>query len=210
MHPDQHALVVSPNNPGLFFEGSDGGLVRSSGSFADISSQCTTYRGLSGADLTLCQQLLSRVPTLIYSLNKGLSTLQFQSLSVAADNPDAPAGRHAGQRHLPSTYGSAVSFGRRSSTATAASRASAPTTRPCGFNSFTGQASDVNFRNGDPSKWVIATGPIVASAESSQFYPPAIADPNPSRGGHNLPGLEQCLAHPGLGRRPDLPGDELP
>ena len=32
------------------------------------------------------------------------------------------------------------------------------------FNSFTGQASDVNFRNGDPTKWVIATGPIVASA----------------------------------------------
>src|SRR5207245_10163579 len=85
MHPDHHALAVSPTNPGLFFDGSDGGLVRSSGSFADISSQCTS-RGLSGSDLTLCQQLLSRVPTYLYSLNKGLSTLQFQSLSVAPDN----------------------------------------------------------------------------------------------------------------------------
>ena len=64
MHPDQHGFVVSPSNPGLFFDGSDGGLVRSSGSFADISSQCTTYRTtLSGNDLALCQQLLSRVPT---------------------------------------------------------------------------------------------------------------------------------------------------
>ena len=44
-------------------------------------------RGLSGANLALCQQMLSAVPTYLYSLNKGLSTLQFQSLSVAADNP---------------------------------------------------------------------------------------------------------------------------
>src|SRR5207244_11764544 len=85
MHPDQHALAVSPTNPGLFFDGSDGGLVRSSGSFADISSQCTS-RGLSGSDLTLCQQLLSRVPTYLYSLHKGLSTLKIQYLSVASDN----------------------------------------------------------------------------------------------------------------------------
>src|SRR6266705_2682953 len=87
MHPDQHGFVVSPTNPGLFFDGSDGGLVRSSGSFADISSQCTTYRTtLSGNDLALCQQLLSRVPTQLVSLNKGLSTIQFQSVSVDPNN----------------------------------------------------------------------------------------------------------------------------
>ena len=53
----------------------------------DISSQCTA-RGLSGTNLATCQQLLSAVPA--YSLQPeqdGLSTLQFQSLSVAADNP---------------------------------------------------------------------------------------------------------------------------
>ncbi len=86
IHPDQHALVVNPSNPTQFFEGSDGGLMRSSGSFADTSSQCAA-RGLSGADLALCQQLLSRIPTQLSSLNEGLSTLQFQSLSVAPDNP---------------------------------------------------------------------------------------------------------------------------
>ncbi|PYJ64834.1 MAG: hypothetical protein DME76_19305, partial [Verrucomicrobia bacterium] len=86
MHPDQHAFVVSLGNPGLFFDGSDGGLVRSDGAFVDISSQCTNPRALSGDDLALCQQLLSQVPRHLYSLNKGLSTLQFQSLSVAADN----------------------------------------------------------------------------------------------------------------------------
>ena len=87
MHPDHHAVVVSQSNPGLFFDGSDGGLVRSDGAFKDISSQCTNARGLTGDNLALCQQLLSQVPKHLYSLNKGLSTLQFQSLSVAADNP---------------------------------------------------------------------------------------------------------------------------
>jgi len=36
--------------------------MRSDGNFADISGQCSTYRGLTGPALTLCQQLLSRVP----------------------------------------------------------------------------------------------------------------------------------------------------
>ena len=39
MHPDQHAIVAIPGTDAAIF-GSDGGLVRSSGSFADISSQC--------------------------------------------------------------------------------------------------------------------------------------------------------------------------
>jgi hypothetical protein len=51
------------------------------------------------------------------------------------------------------------------------------------FNTFTGQANDVNFQNGDPTKWVVATGPIVSSPEGSLFYPPVIADPNPTNGG---------------------------
>src|SRR5207249_10716761 len=45
------------------------------------------------------------------------------------------------------------------------------------------QASDVNFQNGDPTKWVIATGPIVSSPEGAAFYPPIIADPNAANAG---------------------------
>src|SRR6266516_158582 len=85
MHPDSHAIVEIPGTDSAIF-GSDGGLVRSSGVFADITSQCTD-RGLTGTNLATCQQLLSAVPTFLYNLNKSLSTLQFQSLSVAADNP---------------------------------------------------------------------------------------------------------------------------
>src|SRR5436309_8509509 len=174
MHPDQHGFVVSPSNPGLFFDGSDGGLVRSSGSFADISSQCTTYRTtLSGNDLLLCQQLLSRVPTHLYSLNKGLSTLQFQSLSVAADN----------YAHVQGGTQDNGTFDRTSSSLTwqqeiygdggqsgfnvgnSAQR----------FNTFFANYTDANFQNGDPSKWVVISGPLFA--ETSAFYKPIIADP---------------------------------
>src|SRR5207302_1814821 len=51
------------------------------------------------------------------------------------------------------------------------------------FNTFTGQANDVNFRNGDPSAWVVATGPIISRPEGALFYPPDIADPNPATAG---------------------------
>src|SRR5205085_2883798 len=85
MHPDSHAIVEVPGTDIAFF-GGDGGIVRSSGDFADISSQCTA-RGLSGADLATCQQLLSAVPTLLFTTyNDGLSTLQFQSVSANPSN----------------------------------------------------------------------------------------------------------------------------
>ena len=51
------------------------------------------------------------------------------------------------------------------------------------FNTFTGQANDVNFRNGDPTKWVIISAPIINSPEGAFFYPPVIADRNPSNWG---------------------------
>jgi len=86
IHPDQHALVFLPDNPNVWFEGSDGGLMRSDGTYTDFSSQCAT-RGLTGDKLTTCQRLLSAVPTKLTSLNAGLDTLQFQSFSV---NPKKP------------------------------------------------------------------------------------------------------------------------
>src|SRR5207244_657167 len=42
IHPDQHALATVPGSPLLFFEGSDGGIVRSNGTITDISAQCAT------------------------------------------------------------------------------------------------------------------------------------------------------------------------
>ena len=183
MHPDSHAIVEIPNTDAAIF-GSDGGVVRTTGVFSDISSQCSSPRGLTGTDLATCQQLLSAVPSHMYSLNKGLSTLQFQSLSVAADNPKHLQGGTQDNGTF-ETDGSAVVWpqiiygdGGQSgfNVGNSALR----------FNTFTSNASDVNFQNGDPLKWVIATGPI-RNAEppptGSQFYPPIIADPNPGAAG---------------------------
>src|SRR6266498_5489758 len=67
-----------------FIEAGDGGVIRSSGEFVDRSSWCDDpNRGLSGDRLARCRQLLSRIPSKLTSLNNGLSTLQFQSLSVS-------------------------------------------------------------------------------------------------------------------------------
>jgi hypothetical protein len=173
MHPDQHGFVVSPSNPGLFFDGSDGGLVRSDGSFKDISSQCTTYRGLSGTDLALCQKLLSRVPTQLVSLNRGLSTIQFQSVSVAPGDATHLQGGNQDNGTF-ETYGSSNVWNQEIygdggqsgfNVGNSAQR----------FNTFFANYTDANFQNGDPSKWVVISGPLFT--ETSAFYKPIIADP---------------------------------
>jgi hypothetical protein len=180
MHPDSHAIAVLPSNPNVVFFGSDGGLVRTSGSFADVSSQCAS-RGLSSANLAICQQLLSSVPTQIYSLNKGLSTLQFQSLSV---NPTDPKNLMGGTQDNGTwtTTGSSVVWNMDiwGDGGQSGFNAANPDYR---FNTFTGQANDANFRGGDPAKWVVITGDIVSSPEGSYFYAPVTADPNPANAG---------------------------
>lgn len=181
IHPDQHALVVHPNDPFLIFEGSDGGMIRTDGRFADVSYKCDS-RGLNAADTTACKSLLSRVPNSIVHLNEGLSTLQFNTISVSSQRPqnnlqsgtqDNGTFQYTGSSHVwwQEMYGDGGQSG--FNVADDSLR----------FNTFFGQASDVNFRNGDPTKWVVATGPIVSSPEGSNFYPPIIADPNPQRAG---------------------------
>jgi hypothetical protein len=174
-HPDSHAIVEIPGTNSAFF-GTDGGLTRSSGSFSNIASQCSN-RGLTGNDLATCVQMLSAVPTLLYTTyNDGLSTLQFQSVSINPSNANNLMGgtQDNGTFEKPSNsttnwpqiiYGDGGQSGFN------------PGNTAFRFNSFTSNFHDVNFRNGDPVKWVIASGPIVASGESAQFYSPIIADP---------------------------------
>jgi hypothetical protein len=175
MHPDSHAIVEVPGTDAAFF-GSDGGVLRSSGSFTNISSQCTA-RGLTGADLATCQQLLSAVPTQLFTTyNDGLSTLQFQSLSVNPSNPNNLMGgtQDNGTFEKPAnstTVWPQIMYGDGGQSGFSIANSILR------FNSFTSNAHDVNFQNGDPLKWVIASGPIRASGEGAQFYSPIIADP---------------------------------
>src|ERR1700736_2177904 len=195
MHPDQHALVVSPINPGLFFDGTDGGLMRSSGSFADISSQCDS-RGLTPTQLARCKELLSNVPTLLSSQNKGLSTLQFQSFSVAAPGPQntfSGSGNNGINTPQTKIQGGTQDNGTFQFTGSTnlwpqeiygdgGQSGFSSTSDMLRFNTFTGQANDANFRDGDPLKWVIISAPIISSPEGAYFYPPVISDPHPANG----------------------------
>jgi hypothetical protein len=181
IHPDEHAIVTVPGKPYQFITGSDGGVVRSDGKFADISGKCDE-RGLNAADNALCKSLLANVANQLVNMNDGLSTLQFQSLSVSAQRPqnllqggtqDNGTFQYNGSRVVwpQEIYGDGGQSGFN------------VTDDALRFNTFTGQAHDGNFRDGDPTKWVIISAPILSSPEGAFFYPPIVADPNPARAG---------------------------
>jgi len=179
MHPDSHAIVEIPGTNAAIY-GGDGGLMRSSGDFADISSQCDS-RPLGPVSMSRCHELLSAVPTFLFNMNKGLSTLQFQSLSVAADNPKHLQGGTQDNGTFETT-GSAVTWPQiiYGDGGQSGFNVGNSTIR---FNSFFGQFHDANFQNGAPTKWVIISGPIAGSPEGSNFYAPIIADPHPANAG---------------------------
>jgi hypothetical protein len=181
IHPDSHALVTVPGKPLQFISGGDGGVVGSDGNYADISYKCDT-RGLDAPTTAFCKSLLNRVPNKLINMNNGLSTLQFQSLSVSSQRPqnllqggtqDNGTFQYNGSRNVwpQIIYGDGGQSGFSSAD------------DKLRFNTFTGQANDANFRDGDPTKWVIIGAPMTLSPEGAYFYPPIIADPNPAMGG---------------------------
>jgi len=174
MHPDSHAIVEVPGSDSAIF-GSDGGLVRSSGVFSDISSQCLS-RSLSTTDLATCQQLLSAVPSFLYNLNAGLSTIQFQSVSYNALDPlHSLLGGNQDNGTLLYTGSTTWNQAIYGDGGQSGFNVSNPALM---FNSFSSNFHDVNFRGGDPTKWVIASGPIAHTEPGgAQFYAPIIADP---------------------------------
>ncbi len=172
LHPDQHALVTNPNNPLQFFEGSDGGLMRSDGTLVDISSRCDG-RGLSEPQLSRCKQLLSAAPGAYTSLNRGLQTLQFQSLSVNPANAKDVQGGTQDNGTFETTGSSVVwpqtIFGDGGLSGFDATN---PDFR---FHTYFAQQVDVSFADGAPPSWDWIADPLFA--ESSLFYFPIITDP---------------------------------
>ena len=175
LHPDQHAFVVNPNNPYQFFEGSDGGLMRSDGTFTDISSRCDG-RGLSEPSLSRCRQLLSRAPTTWTSLNNGLGTLQFQHLSVNPANPRNVQGGTQDNGTFETT-GSAVTWPQTIFGDGGLSGFDAVNSA-FRFHTYYIQQVDVNFNNGAPPNWDWISDPLFNDElQQSLFYFPIITDP---------------------------------
>jgi len=179
LHPDQHAMVTNPNNPFQFFEVGDGGAMRSSGEFTDVSSWCDDpNRDLVEPRLGRCRQLLSRVPTKLESLNKGMATLQFQSLSVSPFNVNVLQGgtQDNGTWQTPGNpvkwENTMIGDGGQSGF-----DAMLPSFR---FHTFYNATPDVNFSNGDIADWNWIGDPIYGT-EPQSFYVPIISDPVVSR-----------------------------
>lgn len=172
LHPDQHAIISNPSNPLQVWEGSDGGLMRTDGTLADTSSRCAS-RGLDPTSLQQCQWLLSAVPGSWTSLNIGLNTLQFQSLTVNPANPKDIQGGTQDNGTFETTGSSVVwpqtIFGDGGQSGFDSTDAAFR------MHTYFGANPDVNFTSGDPTGWGYIGDPL--QTEAAAFYVPIITDP---------------------------------
>jgi hypothetical protein len=187
LHPDQHAIAATPFNPDIVFIANDGGLWRLNGSFSNASGDCAS-RGLTGADLTDCTNWLSKVPTTTSTMNAGLGTLQYQSLSFNP-NPNAAndimGGTQDNGTHGLSSGSWAVKiFGDGGQSGVD------PVVQTNRFHTFFDAQIDVNFHyssspflagfRGDETGWDWISDPFFSGqggSEARSFYIPIIHDP---------------------------------
>ena len=173
-HPDQHAIVFASSNPDIAFLGSDGGVIRTSGAFSDNSARCDA-RGLSGTDLSNCKAWLSKVPSVLTTMNDGLRTIQFQSLSL---NPLKADDLQGGTQDNGTWWNNGVAgspWGEAVGGDGGQSGFGLDGVR--GHTYFDAQV-DFNFSNGtDITDWNWVADPLWYSHELRSFYIPMIADP---------------------------------
>jgi hypothetical protein len=175
LHPDQHALVVHPRNPDIFFEANDGGVMRSTGRFSNVSSWCDDEdRELVEPQLSRCKQLLSKVPEQLIGMNEGLNTLQFISLSVSPFDDNLINGgtqdNGTWQTNGNTETWRNIMIGDGGASGFDAER------RDFRLHNFFDATPEVNFDNGDIDDWIWTADPI-AFQTGTQFYAPVITDP---------------------------------
>jgi hypothetical protein len=179
MHPDQHALAFVPGNPDQWFAGSDGGVIRSSGQWADASAQCDS-RGLTEANLAECRKWLKQIPSVLTTVNAGLGTLQMTSISVSPYSPDDTA--MTGTQDNGTLSFSGKSRWYLPLTGDGGDSGFDATDPHLRFHTYTGGQMDVNYNDVDPSSWLwIGDRFIVGFPESQRFYAPVIPDPMASK-----------------------------
>jgi hypothetical protein len=198
LHPDQHAVATAPGKPNTLFVADDGGLWRVNGDagglgagFTDMSGQCSS-RASAGIittadDLIDCQHWLKKVPKTITSMNFGLETLQYQSLSVNVNTAnDIMGGTQDNGTHASNPTGFnpnswfVTIFGDGGQSGVNVGH---PEIRMHTFFSAQGLSQiDVNFRGTHPTvpseegwNWIGDPGSL--SNENMSFYIPLIADP---------------------------------
>jgi len=171
-HPDQHAIASVPGSPNIVFNGDDGGIWRLNGSFTNASADCDT-RGLTGADLTDCHMWLSKIPTSMTSLNAGLATLQYQSLSI---NPANPLGDLLGGTQDNGTHAFANGSWFVSVFGDGGQSGTSPFNASVRFHNYFEASPDVNFHGTNETGWDYIADPLF-EVEPQSFYIPMIFDP---------------------------------
>ena len=185
MHPDQHAIVLDPANPKIALVGSDGGVVRTDGVYVDNSADCDT-RGLGKLDLADCRRFLSAIPKQLISLNDGLRTMQFQSLTP---NPQNASGDVIGGTQDNGTWAFTNSPTWFESIGGDGGQSAIDVANPnLRAHTYYDADIDVNHNGNDVDTWDFVSMPLDGSGEQASFYIPLIGDP--TTGGTMFAGLQ--------------------
>ena len=216
LHPDQHVIAATPLDPNIVFIGNDGGVWRLNGSFTDVSSQCAA-RPLGGNNLIDCTNWLSKVPTTISAINRGLGTLQYQSLSISAQDPlnQIMGGTQDNGTHAFFSKSSGNGKGNTNWFVTifgdGGQSGINPSHREQALPYLLRRANRYELPQADELgwNWVSDTffGSGAGGSEGRSFYIPIIFDP--AVGWDRIHRSPARLAHPGRQRRPGVSGVEL-
>jgi hypothetical protein len=177
MHPDQHAIAFVPGDPDKVFVGSDGGLIRTSGQWADASSQCDD-RGLTDinpAYLTECKQWLSKIPTELQVVNSGLGDLQMYSISV---NPFKDNDAMTGLQDNGTVMFTGTKTWELPLTGDGCDSGFDATDPHLRFHTYTNGQMDINYDDFNQNTWLwIGDRFVVNFPETARFCSPTVSDP---------------------------------
>jgi hypothetical protein len=117
--------------------------------------------------------MLSAIPTQLESLNTGLSTLQFQSVSINPTNANDIQGgtQDNGTWESDLADGPAESVG-----GDGGNSYIDPANTDIRMHTYYNPQVDVNFRGSDPTGWDWVADPLLGSGEASSFYIPVEGD----------------------------------
>jgi hypothetical protein len=176
MHPDQHAIAFVPGDPDKVFVGSDGGIIRTNGKWADASAQCDD-RGLADinpAYITECKQWLSRIPEKLEVMNAGLADLQMYSISVSPYAPDTAMSGTQDNGTLSFTGSKRWYLPLTGDGCDSGFDAVDPHLR---FHTYTNGLIDVNYHDADPTTWLWVNDLFyISPPEATRFCAPVLAD----------------------------------
>ena len=175
MHPDQHALAFVPDDPDQFFVGSDGGVIRTSGKYADASAQCDTRAlPLTGQNLADCHAWLSKIPTELNVMNAGLGDLQLYSISVSPYSPDTAMSGTQDNGTLSFTGSTRWVLPLTGDGCDSGFDATDPHLR---FHEYTNGLIDVNYNDADPTSWLWVNDFFyLTPPEATRFCAPMLFD----------------------------------